>query len=177
MILEQAIQAQQANYDRLIKAGAPPTGNVGAGLEDVNGKPVEVYVVPVSIFNNVTRTVADATCMMYDDRYVIFLSSQLSTPVEYPSLINYWLSRKVVLHEYGHIRNGDVFEDNPEVILDRQIKALNKDPIAKRQLDEQEAMADGYAAHRLMAEARSAGEDDVATDLHRFIAVAGLPKP
>jgi len=169
MTLQQAIHSQRVVYETLMRASTDVDSDVGGGLDDVNGMPVIVRFVPTALLNDVARQTADATCMMYENEYLIFLSEQPSPAAGLPSLTGDWLYRFQVLHEYGHIRNGDTFEEDPAAAFNRVLLAHRGDQTARHQFVIQEALADAYAAYRLREEAYSAGRGDIAAELEVFI--------
>lgn len=177
MTLEEAIEIGRKRYDALFQASDDVTTEIGVGLDSVNGRPVVVRIVPANKLNDVVGQITNGTAMMYDNRYTIFLSDEPSPIDGLTSLTGHWRMRYLVLHEYGHIRNGDVFEDAPESNYRLRTLAYNDSSIARSIILEQELAADGYAVHRLMSEAGDAGNHDVANALRGYAKVRQLPNP
>ena len=176
MTLEEAIERQRERYDAIIGAATMVYCDVAGGLAEVGEKPVEVRCVPSRLFNAVMGQRTNSCTMMYEGWYAIFISDQpLCLRLE--KLQGHWLRRFLVLHEYGHILHGDVFEGNPQASYDRQMRASQGDPQAQKELDEQEEWADGYAAHKLKEEATQAVKPELVLGLLSFIKEKGLPKP
>jgi hypothetical protein len=151
--------------------------NLADNLLPVNKLPVQVYRVPSHVLRSIADTNADGCAMNYEGRYAIFLSDPPNAaPERLPSLTGHWLSRFYLLHEYAHIRNGDVFEDHPEATYNLMMRDREGDSQANQTLWQREQRADGYAAHRVMQEAEAVGNTVLHQELQDEIESRGLPQ-
>ena len=176
--LKQAKQAQLIMYKERIawaKKEQSRRTDLEAGLSPAHGLPVKVYEVPASALNGVLpngiSVQANAVPTKRYGRYVIFLSQQILRDPDWPSSLHGDLEKRfVVLHEYRHILERDVFEDDPETAFRRRCGLDQSYSKA-----DAEDRADGYAAHRMIKEAT--GDTVLISGLKTFIAKRGLSNP
>jgi len=177
MTLEEAIQHQRNCYDTLLQTATFVACNLADNLLPVNELTVQVYRVPSHVLHSIANPNANGCAMNYEGRYAIFLSDHPSAaPGRLPSLTGHWLSRFYLLHEYAHVRNGDVFEDHHEASYNLRMQAQEGDFKAKETLKQQELRAEGYAAHRVMQEAEVVGNKVLRQELQAEIKHRGLPQ-
>lgn len=175
MTLDEAKQSQRIAYDQLYANSTHVDGDASANLGPINGVPVVVRRVPAAVIQTITGAAANGTPMHYDGQYVIFLSDAPAyTSPHTPSLVSPWLDRLCVLHEYGHIVSGDVFEDDPDRLFKIYMDKANGCPMAAAEVQEMELRADRYAFPRLLSEVKSAGESALAAELVAEMNARGL---
>src|ERR1700728_103408 len=112
-----------------------------AGLAQVNGDPVEVYLVKANAISNYAGSHSASTtgCVFHQGgRYRIFVDEN-ACPKFPSSLSPFHKERLIALEEYAHAMHGDVYDDNPAAMLAR----------TTQQQDEAERYARGYATERL----------------------------
>ena len=171
MNLSDAMEMMKRNFELLWNARLPVSGRPAAPLDPVNGCPIEVCRVPAHLLPVHEGYRDDGTVMANNGRYVIFLSdSPAPAPARLSALTGQWLERYYELHEYGHVKEGDVFEDDPAKVFDRFVTPFFEwAPI--------ELKADAWAAHLLLVEARNAGNAALVSQLEAEIVQRGFPNP
>jgi hypothetical protein len=176
--LPQAKQSQLRIYNRfmaLAQQNKTRRVDLEDGLARVSGLQVKVYEVPREEFKGIrpdgTPVQPNAFPAKRYGRYIVFLADRIRRDSDWPAALAGDLEKRfVVLHEYRHILEKDVFEDNPELAFNRR---CGLDPNYSEK--DAEDRADGYAAHRMVCEA--ARNAALVTGLQGFIKKRGLPNP
>jgi len=170
MTLDEAVKKQKEAYISLMAASVARR-TLSKNLPPVNGCPVRVREMPRSALSAVVGRDSDGTVMRHGGKYVIFIADPVDSPgCELPSLVGYWLKRAAVLHEYGHIQQGDVFEDDPPRIYGRHQDIMFD-------WHEVEYQAECWKMHLLLAEAKSAGEKPLVKEILADISQRDLRTP
>lgn len=169
-IVQQLLDIEEAAYRVLVKNGTAIPCELAEGLPSVDDTPVEIFSVPSDALLAVYKQPATGCTMLYDGRYVIFLSDAPTPgPSWMPSLKGHWLRRYYLLHEYGHIRERDVLRVDPN----RVASDLQDD--AKKQA--MEDRADSWAAFLLADEAEQAEHSSLQDELREYINFSSFSDP
>jgi hypothetical protein len=160
------MERQQESIVSALRAATQIHHPDSSNLAPVNERAVAAYSVPGDSAFGLLDRGANGTCVLHANEYCVLVDT--FRVQENVKLQQRWESssrRFVILHEYGHIINGDVVQDHPWSALRRKF-----DPDASRL---SENKASGYAAEMLARECAKAGQYRKARRLRKIIEEQG----
>ena len=156
-----AQELQEQLLDQLLGQSSVDSSSDAEGLLPVRGRKVEVRGVVPGVMQTLDTRDPTGTVMLRGGTYYVFIDEQ-AIEQQAPNESGRRAKRFVILHEYVHVEEGDVFEERPWPTIRRKY-------FDKIGYDRSEKVANGRAAMRLADEFAAAGNTAQAEALRAAI--------